>query len=226
MPELKPVDPSMGLIAHIQGCSEHQRALLARELHDELGGLLVGAMMDLAWAEQHLTASPDELYQKLSRARHSLSAAIDLKRRVIEELRPTLLDNVGLFAAVRWHMDGLRKYDALDCRIDVPTEECRFLPNVPITLFRVIQESLAVAVTKGHTASVSLSLASKGNEFHIRLVSDPTSAGAQAAVPPHSLTAIEQRAGALEGHFTHAHTPSGTVTIAVSFPLARLVAAS
>ena len=53
------------LIEHIQGVMEHQKALLARDLHDELGGLLVGAVMDLAWAEQHLSAPPAELKQKL-----------------------------------------------------------------------------------------------------------------------------------------------------------------
>src|ERR1700730_5543593 len=66
------------LIAHIQGAMEHQKALLARELHDELGGLLVGAVMDLAWAEQHMSAPPAELKQKLVRARQTLAAAIDL----------------------------------------------------------------------------------------------------------------------------------------------------
>ncbi len=63
--------------------------------------------MDVAWAEQHLDAPAAELQHKLLRARQTLAAAIDLKRRLIEELRPTLLDNVGLFAALRWHVEGI-----------------------------------------------------------------------------------------------------------------------
>jgi signal transduction histidine kinase len=97
------------LIEHIQGVMEHQKAMLARDLHDELGGLLVGAVMDLAWAEQHMSAPPAELKQKLVRARQTLAAAIDMKRKLIEELRPTLLDNVGLFAALRWHVEAACK---------------------------------------------------------------------------------------------------------------------
>ena len=100
-----PAASASSLIEHIQGVMEHQKAVLARDLHDELGGLLVGAVMDLAWAEQHMSAPPAELKQKLVRARQTLAAAIDMKRKLIEELRPTLLDNVGLFAALRWYVD-------------------------------------------------------------------------------------------------------------------------
>ena len=81
-------EPASALIAHIQGVMELQKAALARELHDELGGLLVGAVMDLAWAEQHMSAPPTELRQKLVRARQTLASAIDLKRKLIEDLRP------------------------------------------------------------------------------------------------------------------------------------------
>src|ERR1700730_11303739 len=98
-----PAASASSLIEHIQGVMEHQKAVLARDLHDELGGLLVGAVMDLAWVEQHMSAPPAELKQTLVRARQTLAAAIDMKRKLIEELRPTLLDNVGVFAALRWH---------------------------------------------------------------------------------------------------------------------------
>jgi signal transduction histidine kinase len=136
-----PAASASSLIEHIQGVMEHQKALLARDLHDELGGLLVGAVMDLAWAEQHMSAPPAELKQKLLRARQTLAAAIDMKRKLIEELRPTLLDNVGLFAALRWHVQAACKRAGIACIIDVPEDEQRFLPNVPIALFRIVQEA-------------------------------------------------------------------------------------
>ena len=134
---------------------EHQRALLARELHDELGGLLVGAVMDVAWAEQHLSAPPAELRQKLTRARQTLAAAIDLKRKLIEELRPTLLDNVGLFAALRWHVQSACNSAGLVVNIRVPEQERRFLPNISIALFRIVQEALAVIMARKPVAPVN-----------------------------------------------------------------------
>ena len=92
------------LSTHLQSVAEREKASLARELHDELGGLLVGARMDISWAEQHLAPPSVDIKQRLNRVQQNLSAGIDLKRRIIEELRPTLLDNVGFIAALRWQM--------------------------------------------------------------------------------------------------------------------------
>src|SRR6202012_694027 len=92
------------LSTHLQNVAEREKASLARELHDELGGLLVGARMDISWAEQHLTAGVVDMKQRLNRVQQNLSGGIDLKRRIIEELRPTLLDNVGFIAALRWQL--------------------------------------------------------------------------------------------------------------------------
>src|ERR1700730_368287 len=153
-----PAASASSLIEHIQGVMEHQKAVLARDLHDELGGLLVGAVMDLAWVEQHMSAPPAELKQTLVRARQTLAAAIDMKRKLIEELRPTLLDNVGVFAALRWHVQAACKRAGTTCVIDVPEDERRFLPNVPIALFRIVQEALAVIVARKPVASTEFTV--------------------------------------------------------------------
>ena len=84
------------LSTHLQGVSEQEKSALSRELHDELGGLLVAARMDLSWLQQRLPTSDPNIEQRFKRIHESLSAGVDLKRRVVEELRPTLLDNMGL----------------------------------------------------------------------------------------------------------------------------------
>ncbi len=75
-----------GVISYLHSSTEQEKAALARHLHDDLGGLMVGALMDIAWAEEHLSPLSTECHAKLSRARNSLRCAIDMKRRVIEEL--------------------------------------------------------------------------------------------------------------------------------------------
>jgi signal transduction histidine kinase len=214
------------LIAHIQGAMEHQKALLARELHDELGGLLVGAVMDLAWAEQHLSAPPAELKQKLVRARQTLAAAIDLKRKLIEELRPTLLDNVGLFAALRWHVQAACNRAELTCTILVPDEERRFLPNIPIAIFRIVQEALAVIVARKPVVSAEFSVTIDGRMLSINVrgsgAAEP--AYAHAGAGEHFLAAIEQRAASLGGEFTSAYLSTGGTNITVRLPLGAVIA--
>ncbi|MDP9014170.1 MAG: histidine kinase [Pseudomonadota bacterium] len=208
------------LIAHIQGAMEHQKALLARELHDELGGLLVGAVMDLAWAEQHLAAPPAELKQKLVRARQTLAAAIDLKRKLIEDLRPTLLDNVGLFAALRWHVQAACKRAGLACTIQVPEEERRFLPNIPIALFRIVQEALAVIVARKPVASATFSVTIDGRTLAIEVHSDGAAATAAASgADEHFLAAIAQRVASLGGEFKSSYLPAGGTSIAARFAI-------
>jgi signal transduction histidine kinase len=219
-----PGDPAASsLIEHIQGVMEHQKALLARDLHDELGGLLVGAVMDLAWAEQHISAPPAELKQKLVRARQTLAAAIDMKRKLIEELRPTLLDNVGLFAALRWHVQAACKRAGTTCLIDVPEDERRFLPNVPIALFRIVQEALAVIVARKPVASTEFSVTVDRRAIAILIRSD--AAGTPSDEEPgvkadvHYLAAIEQRVASLKGEFHHDYIPAVGTRITVRFPL-------
>jgi signal transduction histidine kinase len=210
-----------GLIAHIQSVMEHQKALLARELHDELGGLLVGAVMDLAWAEQHLTAPPAELRQKLIRARQTLATAIDLKRKLIEDLRPTLLDNVGLFAALRWHVQSACTRAGLTCIIRVPDDERRFLPNIPIALFRIVQEALAVIVARKPTACAefSVTINQKTLEIAVRCAAASAPDEAAAGTDVHYLAAIEQRVASLGGEFRSSHLESGGTSITAQFPL-------
>lgn len=215
-----------GLIAHIQSATEHQKAILARELHDELGGLLVGAVMDLAWAEQHLSASPTELKHKLTRARQTLSAAIDLKRRLIEDLRPTLLDNVGLFAALRWHVQAICKRADVGCSIHLPDEERRFLPNIPIAMFRIVQETYAVIVAPGHADSSELHIAIDAQSLTVRMIGtaprDSTDAGA--GIDAHCLAAVEYRIAAIGGTFEQFTVPAGGIGLKATFPLEHVLA--
>jgi signal transduction histidine kinase len=220
-----PGDPAASsLIEHIQGVMEHQKALLARELHDELGGLLVGAVMDLAWAEQHVSAPPGEMRQKLVRARQTLAAAIDMKRKLIEELRPTLLDNVGLFAALRWHVQAACKRVGATCTLVVPEDERRFLPNVPIALFRIVQEALAVIVARKPVASTEFALTVDRRAITILIRSDAAGAPSPEGEPGinadvHYLAAIQQRVASLKGEFHHDHIPAVGTHITVRFPL-------
>ena len=226
---MTPADPS-GLIAHIQGAMELQKAALARELHDELGGLLVGAVMDLAWAEQHPTAPPAELRQKLVRARQTLAAAIDLKRKLIEDLRPTLLDNVGLFAALRWHVQTACRRAGLNCNVQVPEDEPKFGPSIAITLFRIVQEALAVVVARKPVDAADFKVTLHRRTLSIELEGRAAAASAQTdAVPPplraevHFLAAIEQRVASLSGEFQSIYLAGGVTRISARFPLESTV---
>src|SRR3984957_17313249 len=92
------------LVTHLQNAAETKDTALAHELHDELGGLMGAAVMDLDAVRRVEPALSQNALNRLDRVKRTLEQAIDLKRRVIEELRPSILDNFGLFAALRWQI--------------------------------------------------------------------------------------------------------------------------
>jgi signal transduction histidine kinase len=144
------------LSTHLQSVAEREKASLARELHDELGGLLVGARMDIAWAEQHLIGDNPDLRLRLRRVQQNLAAGVDLKRRIIEELRPTLLDDVGLFAALRWQLKETCGRAGLKCIESYPENEPRFNSEAAIALFRIAQEAFTNILK--HSAATSMDI--------------------------------------------------------------------
>ena len=90
------------LSSHLQHVAEREKAAIARELHDELGGIMVAATMDVAWLQKRLATEDGALTNRWQRLRKLLDDGLNLKRRVVETLRPTLLDNMGLVPAVQW----------------------------------------------------------------------------------------------------------------------------
>ena len=209
------------LSTHLQSVSEREKASLARELHDELGGLLVGARMDISWAEQHLAVEDLDLKQRLNRVQQNLSAGIDLKRRIIEELRPTLLDNVGFIAALRWQMKETCVRAGLRCNEYFPGEEPKLNSDAAIALFRIAQESFSniLRMSAAKTVDVTLDIDDDTLVFRItddgRGISDPSFASDE-----HILASMRHRVRALGGTFTLSGSRTGGV-LEVRIPASR-----
>jgi signal transduction histidine kinase len=136
---------------------ETERSQLARELHDELGGLITAAKMDMAWLQARIGDSLDAASQeKLRSVVQLLNQAMMLKRRVVESLRPSLLDHFGLPVALRSHFEEHCGRAGLEYVATLPDEINDLDPAVQLTLFRVAQESLANLVTRGVAKHVEL----------------------------------------------------------------------
>jgi signal transduction histidine kinase len=213
------------LSTHLQEVSEEEKSALSRELHDELGGLLVAARMDLSWLQQRLPTSDPAIEQRFKRIHESLSAGVDLKRRVVEELRPTLLDNMGLFAALRWQFKETCRRSGLSCKEDLPSEEPRFDPDAAIGIFRVAQEAMTNILKHAKAKSATLSVQISGGSLVLRLVDDgqgmPVDRLKKAA--SHGLASMRHRITALGGHLSVAGNEQGGTTVTAVVPLPRVV---
>jgi signal transduction histidine kinase len=132
------------LLAEAESSAEHAKSTPARQLHDELGGLLLAALMDTGWVEHHIALAPD-IRSRLRRIKDVLSLAIDHQRWLVEELRPSLLDTMGLFAALRWHHRKTCKDASLTCSDSYGHDEPRLSAVIATALFRIIQTALLAA---------------------------------------------------------------------------------
>jgi len=112
--------------------------------------------------------SDPAIEQRFKRIHESLSAGVDLKRRVVEELRPTLLDNMGLFAALRWQFKETCRRTGLNCTETIPDSELVFNPDAAIGVFRIAQEALTNILKHAEAKSADLAIGIHGDTFVLR----------------------------------------------------------
>ncbi len=213
---------------HLQTVREDEKTKLARDIHDELGGILVSAKMDVAWAEKRIKDRDPEAAAKLERALEALDNGVDIKRRIIEELRPTLLDNLGLSAALDWQVHEICDRAGLKCEICTPEDDHDLEPGVSITLYRILQEALTNIVKYARARTVSVDLGLSDDTVTLLIEDDGIGIpeGAQNNLLSHGISGMRQRVRALRGEFSIARRAEGGTIIEVNIPIQRLVAAA
>jgi signal transduction histidine kinase len=213
------------LSTHLQGVSEQEKSALSRELHDELGGLLVAARMDLSWLQQRLPTSDPAIEQRFRRIHESLSAGVDLKRRVVEELRPTLLDNMGLFAALRWQFKESCRRTGLKCSETIPEIEFKFHPDAAIGVFRVAQEALTNILKHADAKSADLAVDIQSETFVLRVSDDGKGIlpNRLQTITSHGLGSMKHRIAALGGTWDVQTPASGGTIVTARIPLKSML---
>jgi len=152
---------------------ENERSQLAKELHDELGGLITAAKMDMAWLQSHVGNSLDAASQdKFRSVVQMLNQAMMLKRRVVESLRPSLLDHFGLPVALRSHFDESCGPSGIEYIATLPEEVLDLEPAVQLTLFRVAQEALTNLLARGSARHVELVMEAEGDDYVLTVGDD------------------------------------------------------
>jgi signal transduction histidine kinase len=214
----KRTDELSALSTHLQELSEREKSVLARNLHDELGGLLTAAKMDLSWLQSR--APPGTLQERLSQLGGVLDEAMDLKRRVVEDLRPSLLDHFGLSTALRAYAESACAKAALECELQLGEERAPIPKEAAIALFRIMQEGLTNVIRHARARSIRLSFAGEADAYRLTLSDD--GCGFDPKDPPyrgaHGLMGMRQRVRALGGAFEIESAPGAGTTLRVTVP--------
>jgi signal transduction histidine kinase len=211
---------------HLQSVSENEKTELARELHDELGSILTASKMDVAWVRNKLKEREPAMADKLARAIGSLDQGVALKRRIIEDMRPTVLASFGLVTALRSLADEAAQRNGWELEFRLPDDDVKLGEAIEIALFRVAQETLTNAAKYAHASRIHIALALDGESVSLHLADDGIGIqpGDLLRTQTHGLVGMRQRVLARGGRFEIERAiPHGT-SIRVSMPRERLSA--
>lgn len=210
------------LASYLTNASEAEKARLARELHDELGALLTAAKMEMGWITRHLddpTLAPCR--DHLARLEGMLDSGIALKRRIIDDLRPPLLEMLGLVSTLRTLGEEFTQSDGEALTVELPEDDVDLAPAPALALFRIAQEALTNIRKHARARQVKLALRLSADWLELEIADDGK--GFQTAWMRgrhHGLAGMKHRVQMCAGEFTITSAPGAGTRIVARIPLA------
>jgi signal transduction histidine kinase/ligand-binding sensor domain-containing protein len=209
------------LSAHLHEVREEERIRIAREIHDELGQQLTVLKMDVSWVLKKLAPTDDANRQKLEDMMDMLGHTVKTVRRIASELRPTLLDDLGLIAAMEWHLKEFEERFGIKTQLEEPGEQLSLSDTAKIGLFRIFQESLTNVARHSQAKKVKISLSVK-NEYIILCIEDDGIGFDQEKISRKrtlGILGMKERTAMIRGNYEISSINGKGTTIVVSVPL-------
>ena len=161
------------LSAHLQSVREEERKLIAREIHDELGQSLTALKMDLSWLARQLAETESSvvppLQEKIAAMSQLLDNTIQLGRKIATELRPLLLDTLGLIPAIEWQAQEFQSRTGITCNLNLPPENITLDQDRSIAIFRIFQEILTNVARHAQATQVNILLEEKSGTLILKV---------------------------------------------------------
>ena len=158
------------LAQHLQTAREDERSRLARDLHDELGALLTAAKLDAARLKSRLGLLTPEAAERLMHLNETLNSGIALKRRIIEDLRPSSLSNLGLVAALQ--IQAREFADRSGLVVDVELDTVALKPSAELMVYRLVQEAFTNIAKYAHAKRIKVNLWVTNGQVHVAVRDD------------------------------------------------------
>ena len=160
------------LTEHLQKIREEERTSIAREIHDELGQQISVLKFDVSWLNKKLNGADRAVKEKVGDLLELLETMVESVRRISSELRPSLLDNLGLVAAMEWHLKEFEKRSGIKIIFNEPKEELEIADSMTNGLFRIFQESLTNVARHSMAKKVTVELLQKNDQLILSIEDD------------------------------------------------------
>jgi signal transduction histidine kinase len=210
------------LASRLQKVREEERTEVAREIHDELGQALTGLKLDVSWMKSRLPRDHEMMAQCVSvlqRIDQTLSAV----RRIATELRPSILDQLGLAAALEWQGQEFRARTGIDVDIEILTDDTPIPDDLGSSAFRILQESLTNVLRHAEATRVTIRLERTPSLLTLEITDDGVGAPAVCLDGTKSLGVVgmRERALACGGEFSITGNTDRGTTVLLRVPLAK-----
>jgi signal transduction histidine kinase len=215
------LDDIRRLASHLEKIREEERIAVAREIHDELGQQLTVLKMDIYWLNKNLSLADQNQIARMKDLLQTIDNTISSVRRISSELRPGILDDLGLIAAFEWLLRDFEKRSGVKTRLRSEINEVTVDLNTKTALFRIFQESLTNVARHAQASEVEaflkheqqdllITIKDNGKGFVISSIEGKKTLG---------ILGIKERIGIIKGVYTIDSTPGKGTTIEIRVPV-------
>jgi PAS domain S-box-containing protein len=212
------------LSARVLEAREEEKAHIARELHDELGQLLTALKMDLGWLRERLPEG--EVGSRITEMNSVLDRTVSSTRRISADLRPLMLDDLGLADAAAWLVDDFARRSGVACRIELPDVVPELSKAVATAIYRAIQESLTNIARHAGAKRAWVVLRVEDGAIRVEVEDDGRGIAAEDLAKARSLglKGMRERIAFLGGSLDIGRAPRGGARLRLTVPLKGLSA--
>ncbi|MDT8322272.1 MAG: PAS domain S-box protein [Xanthomonadales bacterium] len=212
------------LSTHLQDIREHERRSIAREVHDELGHMLTALKMESSWLLGNISLNDPKLESRGKELLNLVDRTIDTTRRIVTSLRPPVLDDLGLDAALDWLISDFSKHGDVETSVDFSNIPHRLRGDRAITIFRIVQEAMTNIRRHSKASRVSLSW-ERCDGWHVLIIKDNGRGfdpDAQVRAGCYGLLGVAERVRSVNGEWFLESAPGAGTTMTIRIPDAAL----
>jgi len=209
------------LSTHLQSARESERAAVAREIHDELGATLTAVKMDLHWYAKMLANGKHVSNDKLIDTGVLVDSAIQSVKRIATELRPSILDHLGLWHALEWQVQELHKHHRIACELTFDSPPVDLDAQAQTALFRIVQEALTNVVQHARATQIRVRVRNSGDHVVVDIHDNGVGVPPAKLLDPASsgIHGMRERARAFQGEVQFLTEVNSGTCVSARFPL-------
>ncbi len=158
------------LATHLQSVREEERTMIAQEIHDELGQVLTALKIHVSLLANKLNKNQQALKEKIDSLSDMIDASVESVQKISSKLRPGILDELGLIAAIEWQAEDFEKLTNIKCSLSLPKAEIVLEKNKSTAIFRIFQEALTNIARHSQATKTAISLLNHQSNIYLEIL--------------------------------------------------------